>query len=189
MAPRARPLRAFAPSHHRLIETPSPLCSRPNVVRLRDASPVAHFKSARADNMNRLLSIILALVMTTASVAARTSQDKKDSQTKQKDEDVIRISAELVQVDVLVTDKNKKPVSGLKQEDFELYDNDKPQKIGFFSFEESTSRKFDGSNETRTLPRVTTPSELKRVVTFVVDTMHIRADNLYRAKKMMIDFV
>jgi len=138
--------------------------------------------------LTRFLSPILSLLVCANAVVVGAVQDKK-AQEKQASDDLIKISAELVQVDVLVTDKNNKPVSGLKQEDFDLLDNDKHQKISFFSYEESRSGKFEDNDQSRTLPRVITPGELKRVVAFVVDTLHIRQDNLYRTKKMLRDFI
>ena len=48
------------------------------------------------------------------------------------EEDVVRISTELVQTDVMVFDKEGKFVSGLKPEQFELRIQDKPQPIALF---------------------------------------------------------
>lgn len=128
---------------------------------------------------------LAAVILVCASVFPALSQEQK-----KQEEDVLKISAELVQVDVLVTDKNNKPVTGLKREDFELYDNDKPQAIKFFSYEESKLRPVEAnSDSTRELPRVITPGELKRVIAFVVDTLHISTENLYRTRKMLRDFI
>jgi hypothetical protein len=81
--------------------------------------------------VNRLaLLLIASILLTSTLISSGLSQQKKKS-----DEDVIRISTELVQIDVLVMDKNNKPVSGLKREDFELYDNNKLQEITHFSYE------------------------------------------------------
>lgn len=45
----------------------------------------------------------------------------------------IRVSTHLVLVDVVVTDKQGKPVSGLNREDFVLQEKGKAQKIAFFT--------------------------------------------------------
>jgi len=45
----------------------------------------------------------------------------------------IRVSTHPVLVDVVVTDKQNKPVRGLKQDDFEVQEKGKNQKIVFFS--------------------------------------------------------
>ena len=76
------------------------------------------------------------------------------SQNKKANDDVIKITAELVQVDVTVTDKNNKPVSGLKRDDFELFDNGKLQNITTFAFEETRSRRIEEDTEqARSLPK------------------------------------
>ena len=148
------------------------------------------------------LSLLLALLLTCGTFVRSTrSQDKapdkssdksqtKSQDKKKADDDIIKISAELVQVDVLVSDKDNKPVGGLKREDFELFDNDKPQQVGFFSFEESKLRQVEAEAETeRALPRVMTPANLRRVIAFVVDTLHIGSDSLYRTRKLLAEFV
>src|SRR5580765_7919843 len=45
---------------------------------------------------------------------------------------VIRTTTRLVQVSVIVRDKNG-PVEGLKQEDFQVFDQGKPQKVALFT--------------------------------------------------------
>src|SRR5258708_4103504 len=49
------------------------------------------------------------------------------------DQDVVRINTNLVQVDVVVT-KDGKQVTDLKPEDFEIFEDGKPQKITNFSY-------------------------------------------------------
>ena len=46
----------------------------------------------------------------------------------------LRVTTRLVQLDVLVTDKQGRPVSGLTKDDFALYENGKPQTIATFSY-------------------------------------------------------
>jgi VWFA-related protein len=133
----------------------------------------------------RPLTLTALILVTLISGLAVRSQEKRPEE-----QDALKLTAELVQIDVLVLDKDNKPVRGLKAEDFELYDNDKPQKISFFSFEDSESRPFDeDAGRDRSLPRVITPKELKRVIAFVVDTLHMRTESVYRARKMLDDFV
>src|SRR5215208_3398706 len=131
-------------------------------------------------SIKRHASLLIALMVICGPISPVLSQDNK-----KQDEDIIKISAQLVQVDVIVTDKNNKPVGGLKREDFELYDNDRLQNINFFSYEESKLRRVaEEAEQPRTLPRVMTPAELKRIVAFVVDTLHMSAESVYRTRKM-----
>jgi VWFA-related protein len=110
-------------------------------------------------------------------------------QTRKANDDVIKITAELVQVDVTVTDKNRKPVAGLKRDDFEVYDNGKLQNLTTFAYEENRSRRIEEDAEASSLPKAITVQELRRAIVFIVDTLHIRPENLFRTRRMLEDFI
>ena len=63
----------------------------------------------------------------------RENRSQSPSQA-QNDEDVVRITTNLVQIDAVVVDKTGQPVTGLTPEDFEILENGKPQPITNFSF-------------------------------------------------------
>jgi len=133
---------------------------------------------------NRFAVLLIAMFVASHVLAVGAQEKSKQ------DKGGIRLSTELVQIDVLVTDKNKKPVPGLVQGDFELYDNTKPQHIANFAYEETRTRRIEETaNENRPLPRAITAGELKRVFAFVVDTLHIKFENIARTRKMLGDFV
>ncbi len=50
------------------------------------------------------------------------------------DDDVVKISTTLIQLDVIVTDKKGNQVTDLKPEDFKIYENGKQQDISNFSY-------------------------------------------------------
>src|SRR4030095_11188682 len=54
--------------------------------------------------------------------------------TAQNRDDVVRITANLVQIDAVVTDKNGKPIENLQPEDFEIFEDGRLQKIANFSY-------------------------------------------------------
>ena len=121
----------------------------------------------------------------TAAPRGAAAQDKKKPEQGE-----IKLSTELVQIDVLVIGKDNKPVAGLKREDFELQDNNKPQHITNFSYEETARQRVgDQTTEAITLPRAIAAGEVKRVMAFVVDTLHIKFENIYRTRKLLEDFV
>jgi VWFA-related protein len=129
-------------------------------------------------------SWLLITLMVAAPALSATAQEKKQDQGE------IKLRTELVQIDVLVTDKNNKPVAGLKREDFELFDNNKRQQISNFAYEQTNTRRVsEATTETRSLPRAISAGDLKRVIAFVVDTLHIKYENIYRTRKMLEDFV
>jgi VWFA-related protein len=55
-------------------------------------------------------------------------------------EDVIRVKTELVNLNVVVMDRQGRRISGLKKEDFEVYEDDGPQEITHFTAEERPLR-------------------------------------------------
>jgi VWFA-related protein len=52
----------------------------------------------------------------------------------------LRVVRQMIQVDVVAKDRDGKPVAGLKQSDFKLWDEGKPQQIAWFSMETKESR-------------------------------------------------
>src|SRR6185295_10291301 len=91
------------------------------------------------------------------------AQQKKPTPTPtpkaEEPEDVVRISTELVQTDVMVFDKDGRFVSGLKPEEFELLVGEKPQQISFFEsivtggkIEEAVLRAASGKKQSQPPP-------------------------------------
>ena len=73
---------------------------------------------------------------------------------------VIRINVNLVQVDAVVTDSNGKPVTDLKREDFELFQDGKPQTITAFDFIDIREAPRRGTPPRRLAPRAGVPAPL-----------------------------
>ncbi|MFL6215092.1 MAG: VWA domain-containing protein [Blastocatellia bacterium] len=129
------------------------------------------------------ISILFLVTLLALSNASTYSQDKSDK-------DNVKLRAELVQIDVIVTDQNKKLVRGLTREDFELLDNGKPQAITNFVFEDSQAKGAEpGATTAPPTSRALAPGELKRVMAFVVDTLHMKQENVYAARRLLADFV
>src|SRR6266550_371067 len=64
----------------------------------------------------------------------KQSDKQTDSPPAQKQGDVVKIGVTLVQVDVAVTDRKGKPVTDLKAEDFEVYEDGHRRQITNFSY-------------------------------------------------------
>lgn len=125
--------------------------------------------------------VVLLMMASLLGSSALSQQPKKTA------DEVVKISAELVQVDVLVLDKSNKPVKGLNREDFELYDNNHLEQITHFTLEEGRAQVAEGDRPS--LPRIIAPSDLNRVIAFVIDTLHMKAENVYRTRKMLEEFI
>src|SRR5262245_51910634 len=128
-------------------------------------------------------SMVIACLLAIYALAGDgASKEKK----KESYDSVVRISYQLVQIDVIVTDKAGKAVAGLKREDFELYDNNKLQDISHFAYETTRARAVgEDIEEAPVLPRAITAAEVKRVLAFVVDTLHMKPENVYRTRQML----
>jgi VWFA-related protein len=136
------------------------------------------------------ISSILIVVSALPGVSALSGAGVSQEKSKDGSDNVVRISAQLVQIDVIVSDKAGKAIAGLKREDFELFDNNKVQDISHFAYETTRSRSVvHDLEETRTLPKAITAAEVKRVLAFVVDTLHMKPENLYRTRQMIENFI
>lgn len=65
---------------------------------------------------------------------AKTSEDK--IKKVEEDSDVIKIDTELVLIPAQITDKKGKPILGIKQSEFKIFENDVEQEIAYFSGDE-----------------------------------------------------
>ncbi len=52
------------------------------------------------------------------------------------EEGIIKVETELVNLNVRVVDRNNRPISGLREADFKIFEDGAPQEIGFFSVSE-----------------------------------------------------
>src|SRR5258706_9066123 len=81
---------------------------------------------------NAVFSIALAAAFAWPSFPASAQQS---SAKPAEQDDVIRVTTNLIQVRAVVTDRKGELVDNLKQEDFEVFENDRPQKVSFFNRE------------------------------------------------------
>ena len=91
--------------------------------------------------LSRAIVATLSLLLVSPGLAQQqpaqptspSNENHQQNTSKQKD-DVVKISVTLVQVDVTVTDGKGRSITGLKPEDFEVFQNKKPQHITNFSY-------------------------------------------------------
>ena len=108
--------------------------------------------------MKKYFLLLLSLLFLTFTVFAQ----KPTPTPPANDDDVVKISTTLIQIDVTVTDKNGKIVTDLKAEDFEVYENGKKQDITNFLFVTSPALK---RNPFR-LPKIKSKKMIKRQCPF-----------------------
>jgi VWFA-related protein len=105
---------------------------------------------------------------------------------------VFRTGISFVRVDAIVTDKQGNPVVDLKQTDFDVLEDGKPQTIETFRFV-----KADGAApveaqrpiRTRADEETAAANEDSRIFVFFLDDYHVRLGNSMAARKPLVDFV
>ncbi len=112
------------------------------------------------------------------------------------DDDVVKISTILIQVDAIVTDSKGKIVKDLRAEDFEIYENGEKQKITNFSFISSvreTPETVKNPNEKIAVPVPAAElkaGQVRRTIALVVDDLSlsfISTNYVRRALKKFVD--
>ncbi|MDQ3014073.1 MAG: VWA domain-containing protein, partial [Acidobacteriota bacterium] len=112
----------------------------------------------------------------------------------------MRIDTELVQIDVVVADKQGKLVSDLKREDFQILEDGKPQPVSHFSVgtagrqaiwlrTASQSANNDNRNASASSPAAPPTFTAGRYLVLAVDDVHLTPGNLMFAKKALNKFL
>jgi VWFA-related protein len=139
------------------------------------------------------LALTLALLAPApAQQPARPAQDE--------DEEVVRITSNLIQIDAVVLDSEGRQVTGLTAEDFELSEDGRPQAITNFAYVDNapnanaasakpaaTSNAAKGS--VAAPPAIVKPGNARRVVAFVVDDLGLSFQATAYVRNFLKDFV
>ena len=135
---------------------------------------------------------LLALVLTFSFLNSMFAQEPA------KQGDVVRVTTNLVQVDVVVTDKNGNQVSDLRPEDFEVSEDGKKRQITNFSYLAA------GASTTGLIPSATrsskpglppvqpaqlTRDQVRRTVALVVDDLGLSFESFGYARQALTKFV
>lgn len=112
------------------------------------------------------------------------------------DDQVVRISTDLIQIDVTVVDKNGKVVNGLGPDDFEVFENGERQSISNLSF---ISRRRSGSTLTDSSAIPGSAGEAispqvrqgfaRSTIAIVVDDLNLSFASVYYTRKALRQFV
>src|SRR6266436_3243231 len=135
------------------------------------------------------LSLLVLIAFLLAAIPIH-SQDKKPN--KSDDQDVIKITSNLVSLDVIVKDKKGKPVTDLKAEDFTVSENGVPQKIEYFDSTLSslgvTGQSTDAVASTEQKPQ--SPAGFPRnIIALVLDGQSTELANLKHVREGMLKYI
>lgn len=145
-----------------------------------------------------IFSIFLVYFFITFSFTISFAQTTKPTVTPTpEDDDIVKISTTLIQIDVTVTDKKGKIVTDLKPEDFDVYENGKKQTITNFSFVSSVPEakiaptpKPDKNEIGIPLPPVQIrPEQVRRTIALVVDDLGLSFESVHFVKRALKKFV
>ena len=142
---------------------------------------------------------VLVLAATALSVSIIHAQ--QPTATPPPEDQVVRISTDLIQIDVTVTDKNGKVVSGLGMNDFEVYENGEKQNLSGVQFmTKSVGGATIGGNApaaarpgeavtTGGPQKPVTPGSVRRTIAIVVDDLTMSFGSVYYARRALRRFV
>ena len=103
--------------------------------------------------------------------------------TRPADQAIFRLSVSLVQLDAVVTDKKGRHVSTLGRDDFEVYQDGRPQPVVAVSYVDTD----DGWVDTSGLPPLPVealkPEDARRVIAVVVDDLRMSFESIYYARR------
>ncbi|HEY9404011.1 MAG TPA: VWA domain-containing protein, partial [Pyrinomonadaceae bacterium] len=131
-----------------------------------------------------------------ASPPAPTQQPASEG-----DDDVVRITTNLVQIDAVVLDKKGKQVTDLTADDFEIFEDKRPQKLTNFSYvlnetappapEAASSRKAADKKGAPppAPPRRLRPEQVRRTMALVVDDLGLSFESTANVRDTLRKFV
>jgi VWFA-related protein len=139
----------------------------------------------------RLLAVVACVFL--GSVAFGQQPDSSSRQ-KPAEGDVVRITTNLVQVDAVITDKNGKPVTDLKPEELQLFENNRSQKITHFSYISPNAKTASlptkpDDNVPGLPPDRLRPEDVKRTIALVVDDLGLSFPSTHFVRRALKQFV
>lgn len=146
-----------------------------------------------------LLALIIGYsLLVTASAQQSAPAPAKPQTPVEGNEQVVRITTNLVQVDATVTDRRGQQVTDLKPEDFEILEDGHPQAIKYFSYVTASSEtvtpatiareKVDKTAPPRP-PEQLRPEQVRRSIALVVDDLGLSFGSVYYVRNAIKKFV
>jgi VWFA-related protein len=137
---------------------------------------------------------ILFLLLVLLSGVAASAQSARPSPPAEGE--VVRISTNLIQLDVSVTDKKGNPIPDLRADEVEIYENGKKQKVSNLSFVSSIRETGETLSKKGTpnlgIPVPTTElktENVRRTIALVVDDLTLSFESAYYTRNALKKFV
>lgn len=150
-----------------------------------------------------LLALSISIFVGTTVLAQQPPQPSPSPPTQQnqpapsnQEAEVVRISTELVQTDVMVFDREGRFINNLTRDQFELRVDDRPQEISFFEQvaagtlnEEAQLSAARGGTRPTIGGASARPLDRGRTVFFFVDDFHLAPDSAVRVRRAIQRFI
>src|SRR2546423_6993575 len=130
----------------------------------------------------------LACSLALALVGVAAGQQQQRLASPPANEEGVRVTTNLVQVDAVVTDRDGKQVTDLRPEDFEIFEDGHPQQITHFAYINATQPATDvaapatapatHANETLAPPTPLDPRRAHRTLALVVDDLGMSFESM-----------
>lgn len=110
-------------------------------------------------------------------------------------EEVVKISTNIIQLDVTVTDRSGKVVGDLKPADFEIYENGEKQDISNFLFVSASGTRAEIVRKPKDAPGIPPPprtlrvEQVRRTIALVVDDLSLSFESTYRIRQALKKYV
>ena len=152
------------------------------------------------------LILLFVLLLSLASSAQQTESPKPqpspspESEPQQparsNEDEVVRITTNLVQVDAVITDKNGKLITDLRPDEVQIFEDGHQQKITNFSFiapEASTTASLPSAPPDKNAPPVPPtklhPEDVRRTIALVVDDLGLSFESTHFVRGALKKFV
>jgi VWFA-related protein len=146
-----------------------------------------------------IFSLFIPLTAQTQTPAPTPAQTPAQQQGQSDEDEVVRITTNLVQVDAVVTDKKGKLVTDLRPEEMEIYEDGRPQKVTNFSFvstESPTEQPVAATpaapvdkNAPPVPPVRLRPEQVRRTIALVVDDLGLSFESTHYVREALKKFV
>ncbi len=139
--------------------------------------------------MGLLLSLLMVSLLGLSSLPAQ-SQEKKETKKSAEEDDVVKVTSNLVNLDVIVKDKKGKAITDLKPDDFTITENGVRQNIEFF---DSALAAPEDAAKATALANTTVSSQPsgfpKSIIALVLDEQTTEASNLKQVRDGTLKYV
>jgi VWFA-related protein len=163
--------------------------------------PYYHNKSlsslSEVNKMKRFPMLLLLVLFSGVELFSQSNRPSA-SPTPSPDEDVVKITTSLIQLDVTVTDKKGNPISDLRRDEIEIFENGKKKDISYFSFvpgtrasvEKGEKNALELKKNEHVLPAgPVRPESVRRTVAIVVDDLSLSFASTFWVKEALKKFI